>query len=104
MQKNQRLDAMAAFLKRLPPATAAHERIRLARAQAAISSGDLALGETLLNYHYATIREGDFILTELWEKLQIAKAERKLGRRPTPAEAKAALAAAPLPTYLDFGV
>jgi hypothetical protein len=104
MQKNQRLDAMTSFLKRLPPATASHERIRLARAQAAISSGDLALGETLLNYHYATIREGDFILTELWEKLQIAKAERKLGRKPTPAEAKAALAAAPLPTYLDFGV
>ena len=104
MQKNQRLDAMAAFLMRLPPATAAHERIRLARAQAAISSGDLSLAEALLNYHFATIREGDFILTELWERLQIAKAERKLGRKVTPAEAKVALAAAPLPSYLDFGV
>ena len=104
MQKNQRLDAMAAFLKRLPPETAAHERIRLARAQAAISSGDLELAETLLDYHFATIREGDFILTELWERLQIAKAERKLGRPLTPAEAKAALAAEPLPIYLDFGV
>jgi hypothetical protein len=104
MQQHDRLDALAAYLKRLPPKTSAHERIRLARAQAAISSGDLDLGETLLNYHFATIREGDLILTQLWERLQIAKAERKLGRRATPAEAKAALAAAPLPIYLDFGV
>jgi Domain of unknown function (DUF5107) len=104
MQKNQRLDALAAFLKRLPPDAAADERIRLARAQAAINSGALGLAETLLNYRFAKIREGDLILTELWEKLQIAKAERKLGRPATPAEAKAALAAAPLPIYLDFGV
>jgi hypothetical protein len=104
MQKTERLDALATYLKRLPPETAAHERIRLARAQAAINSGDLSLGEALLNYHFAGIREGDLILTELWERLQIAKAERKLGRPLTPAEAKAALAAAPLPIYLDFGV
>jgi hypothetical protein len=104
MQQNQRLDALAAYLKRLPPETAANERIRLARAQAAINSGDLSLGETLLNYHFAGIREGDLILTELWDRLQIAKAKRKLGRSVTPAEAKAALAAAPLPIYLDFGV
>ena len=104
MQQNDRLDALAAFLKRLPPKTAGLERIRLARAQAAISSGDLDLAENLLNYHFATIREGDLILTELWEKLQTAKAERKLGRPPAPAEIKAALAAAPLPIYLDFGV
>jgi len=104
MQQNDRLGALAAFLKRLPPKTAGLERIRLARAQAAISSGDLDLAENLLNYHFATIREGDLILTELWEKLQTAKAERKLGRPPTPAEIKAALAAAPLPIYLDFGV
>jgi hypothetical protein len=104
MQQNQRLDALAAYLKRLPPEAAGDERIRLARAQAAINSGDLDLAETLLNYHFAKIREGDLILTELWEKLQIAKAARKLGRPPTPAEAKAALAAAPVPIYLDFGV
>jgi hypothetical protein len=104
MQQNQRLDALAAYLKRLPPEAAGDERIRLARAQAAINSGDLDLAETLLNYHFAKIREGDLILTELWEKLQTAKAARKLGRPPTPAEAKAALAAAPLPIYLDFGV
>jgi hypothetical protein len=104
MQKSQRLDALAAYVKRLPLATAANERIRLARAQTAISSGDLSLGEALLNYHFAGIREGDLVLTELWERLQIAKAERKLGRPVTPAEAKATLSAAPLPIYLDFGV
>jgi len=104
MQKNQRLDALATYLKRLPPETAADERIRLARAQTAIGSGDLSLAETLLNYRFAKIREGDLVLTELWKRLQIAKAERKLGRPVTPVEAKAALAAAPLPIYLDFGV
>lgn len=102
LQRTGRLTALAAFLDRLPPEVLALERIRLARAQLALEAGDPGLAETLLDHRFATIREGELLLGELWQRLQLAKAERRLGRTPTAAEAGAALAAAPIPYHLDF--
>lgn len=102
LQRGGRLKALAAFLETLPAEVQAHERIRLARAQVALEAGDLRLAEDLLDYHFATIREGELLLGELWERLQLAKAGHRLGRTLTPAEADAALTEAPIPYHLDF--
>jgi hypothetical protein len=102
LQRTGRLAALATFLDGLPPDVAAQERIRLARAQIALGAGEPDQAEALLDHHFATIREGELLLGELWERLQLAKAERRLGRAPTAAEAEATLVAAPIPYHLDF--
>ena len=56
----------------------------------------------VLDREFATVREGEALLTELWFGLQIAEAEAELGRPLNEAERAAVSAAHPMPYHLDF--
>lgn len=100
--RHNRIDALRRFVSGLAPAHKRHERIRLTLARLALLDGNLGEAEQWLDYEFATIREGETVLDEIWSALQIARASRRLGRTPSPDEERALLAAAPIPYRLDF--
>ncbi|QBQ97580.1 DUF5107 domain-containing protein [Paraburkholderia pallida] len=100
--RHDRIAALRRFLSGLGPDAERHERIRLIRARLALLDGNLDLAEHWLDYDFATIREGETALDEIWSALQITRASRRLGHTLSPEEERAALAAAPLPYRLDF--
>jgi hypothetical protein len=100
--RHERIATLRHFLAGLPPELARHERIRLTRARLALLDGHLDEAEQLLDHDFATIREGETLLDEIWSALQIARASQRLGRTLSPDEASAVLAATPIPYRLDF--
>ncbi|HKT98621.1 MAG TPA: DUF5107 domain-containing protein [Paraburkholderia sp.] len=100
--QHQRIDALRGFLSGLGPEVKRHERIRLTLARLALLDGHLDDAERWLDYEFATIREGETALDEMWSALQIARAGRRLGHALSPDEERALLAAAPIPYRLDF--
>ena len=79
------------------------ERIVLARALVAANDGRLDVLERLLfSRQFATIREGETLLSELWMRLRRGRVEEVLGRTATPAELASDLAANPVPKSLDL--
>ncbi|MDR3096572.1 MAG: DUF5107 domain-containing protein [Paraburkholderia sp.] len=102
--RHERIDALRRFLNvldGLSPDVARHERIRLTHARLALLEGNLDSAEQWLDYDFATIREGETVLDEIWSGLQLARASRRLGRALSPGEKRAVLAA-PIPYRLDF--
>jgi hypothetical protein len=97
-----KLQALEGFLAKLPEDIAAQERIVLARASVAAERGDLDALEALLKVEFATIREGEDLSADLWERLQKGRLEQRLGRTPAPAELETHMKAHPLPEHLDF--
>lgn len=69
----------------LPDDVKTHERIRLLNTRVAVRSNDLELAEKLLDWEFATIKEGETILTDLWYDLQTRKLSAKLHVEVTPA-------------------
>jgi hypothetical protein len=55
----------------------------------------------LLSRQFATIREGETLLSDLWVRLRRGRLEAALGRAATVAEARQDLARHPLPRALD---
>lgn len=100
--RHKRIDALRRFVCGLDPAVGQHERIRLIRARLALLDGNLDDAEHWLDYAFATIREGETALDEIWSALQTARVSRRIGRALTPDETHAVLAASPLPYGLDF--
>lgn len=98
----ERSATLEAFVSALPASALDNERVHLARARVAAATGDLATLERLLQRRFATIREGERLLGELWRALQHGRLGETLGREPTPAELAAHLRAHPLPPHLDF--
>lgn len=91
------------FVDALPPAVKGNERIVLARAVVAANDGDFdELERLLLSRPFATIREGETLLSDLWVRLRRGRLEAMLGRTPTDTEARQELAAHPLPRALDL--
>lgn len=91
------------FVDSLPEAVRDNERILLARAVVAANSGDFDLSERLLlSRQFATIREGETLLSDLWVKLRKGRLEAALGRAASREEVNADLAAHPLPRTLDL--
>ena len=88
----ERSAALEAFVSALPASALDNERVHLARARVAAATGDLATLERLLQRRFATIREGERLLGELWRALQHGRLGETLGREPTPAELAAAKA------------
>lgn len=91
------------FVDSLPDEVRGKERIILARAVVAANDGQFdELERLLLSRQYASIREGETLLSDLWVRLRRGRLEASLGRAATAEEAKADLAAHPLPRQLDL--
>jgi len=99
---NDRLAELEAFASALPEAALSDERVHLGRARVAARQGDLDRLETLLDRHFATIREGEMLLDQLWTSLQQGRLAAALGREPSPVELADRLKRHPVPAHLNF--
>lgn len=94
---------LKAFVEGLPAEVRDRERIILARAVVAANDGQFdALERLLFSRQFASIREGETLLGDLWVRLRRGRLEASLGRTASAEEAKADLAAHPLPKELDL--
>ena len=91
------------FVDALPAAVRDNERIVLARAVVAGNDGDFdELERLLFSRQFATIREGETLLSDLWTTLRRGRLEAALGRKATDTELRADLKSHPLPRALDL--
>ncbi len=91
------------FVDALPSAIREHERIILARAVVAADDGDFGELERLLfSRPFATIREGETLLSDLWMRLRRGRLEAQLGRTASPDEIRADLKTHPVPRELNL--
>jgi hypothetical protein len=103
LMAQQRSAELKAFVDALPEDVREKERIVLARAVVAGNDGQFdELERLLLGRQYASIREGETLLSDLWVRLRRGRLEADLGRVATAAEVKADLTAHPLPRQLDL--
>jgi hypothetical protein len=94
---------LKAFIDALPAAVRDNERIILARAVVAANESQLdELERLLFSRQFATIREGETLLSDLWVRLRRGRLEVELKRTPTAAELKQDLKSHPLPGALDL--
>jgi len=94
---------LKAFVESLPADVRDSERIVLARAVVAGNDGNFdELERLLLSRQYASIREGETLLSDLWMRLRQGRLEASLGRAATREEIRADLVAHPLPKQLDL--
>jgi hypothetical protein len=91
------------FIETLPDNVRDNERIILARAVVAANDGDFdELERLLFSRPFATIREGETLLSDLWVRLRRGRLEAELKRSATPDEIKADLKAHPVPRELNL--
>ncbi len=103
LMKQDRAAELKAFVDSLPDDIRDKERIILARAVVAANDGQFdELERLLLSRQYASIREGETLLSDLWLRLRRGRLEASLGRAATAEEARADLVAHPLPRQLDL--
>jgi hypothetical protein len=103
LMAQERSAELKAFVDALPADVRDKERIILARAVVAANSKQFdELERLLLSRQYASIREGETLLSELWFKLRRGRVEQALGREPTNGELATDLAEHPLPRQLDL--
>jgi hypothetical protein len=102
LQENGRDAELADFLAELPADVARHERIQLALGLTALRRKDYAILRQILAGDFASIREGETLLTDLWFTLHVREEELRLGRALTGDEIKVVIQANPPPTRLDF--
>jgi hypothetical protein len=87
----------------LPAPIRSNERIVLARAVVAANEGDLdELEHLLFDRPFATIREGETLLSDLWVRLRRGRLEAQLKRAASAEELKADLKAHPVPRALNL--
>lgn len=97
-----RLEQLESFASSLPDSALSNERVHLGRARVAAQQGDLDLLEKLLERRFATIREGEMLLDQLWTSLQQGRLHQSLGREPSSAELAEHLKHHPVPPHLNF--
>jgi tellurite resistance protein len=91
------------FVDALPAKVRDNERIVLARAVVAANDGQFDDVETLLmSRQFASIREGETLLSDLWVRLRRGRLEAELKRPATAEEIKRDLRSHPLPRTLDL--
>ncbi len=100
--RTDRLSQLDAFVAGLPEAALSDEQVHMARARLAAQQGDLDLLERLLQRRFATVREGDVLLSDLWIALMAGRLAQTLGRQPSAEELTQHLARHPVPAHLDF--
>ncbi|HVY50876.1 MAG TPA: DUF5107 domain-containing protein [Devosia sp.] len=94
---------LKSFVDALPAEIRNNERIILARAVVAANEGRFDEAERLLtDRQFATIREGETLLSDLWTRLRRGRLEAALRRPPSQEELRADLATHPLPRSLDL--
>jgi hypothetical protein len=94
---------LKSFVDALPADVRDKERIILARAVIAANDSDFdELERLLFSRPFATIREGETLLSDLWVRLRRGRLEAELKRTPTPEEIKADLKAHPVPRELNL--
>ena len=96
-------DELKRFVDGLPAKVRSNERIVLAQAMVAANDREFDESERLLmSRQFATIREGETLLSDLWVKLRRGRLEADLGRVVTAEELQRDLASHPLPSALDL--
>lgn len=94
---------LKAFVDGLPAPIRSNERIVLARAVVAANDGDFdELERLLFDRPFATIREGETLLSDLWVRLRRGRIEAQLKRPASVDEVKADLKAHPVPRALNL--
>ena len=94
---------LKSFVDALPARLQDNERIVLARAVVAADEAKFdELERLLMSRQFASIREGETILSDLWVRLRKGRLETELGRPPASLEVRVDLAAHPLPAVLDL--
>ena len=102
LRENGMPDELVQFVKQLPPESQSHERIRLAQAQVALAEGDYQQVLAILDGDFATVREGETLLTDLWFAAHRLRAEEAKGEPLSPAEAVEVDRQYPPPQRIDF--
>lgn len=104
LANSERYDEMLRFVESLPEDIRNNERIRILAAKASIEVGDLDALDGFFDQEFATIREGEVTLTDLW----FAMHERKLASEeglPIDDELKSRVRREfPPPRHIDFRV
>lgn len=94
---------LKSFVGTLPTGVRDNERIVLARASVAADDADFdELERLLFSRAFATIREGETLLPDLWARLRRGRLEAALGRSATAEEIKADFRAHPTPRVLNL--
>jgi hypothetical protein len=93
---------LTSFVDMLPENVLQRERIRLAVAHIALERGDLNTVADILEGDFATLREGEMVLSDLWESLQIQIAGHQLGRVLSNDEIVSLKKSRPVPSRIDF--
>ena len=100
----QKFDELRAFCAGLPEKIRGHERIRIAQAHAALKTGHFDEVEAVFSYPFATMREGEATLAELWfafHEHRLSKAEKV----PIDANLRARVKKeCPVPANIDFRI
>jgi hypothetical protein len=102
--KHKRYAAFDAFVAALPPPVAGHERIALAQARIALERGQFELVRRLVQREYATIREAEHTLSDLWFASYTREAEARAGRKLTSDEREKLMQKFLPPAEIDFRV
>lgn len=79
LEKDDRWDDLRSFVDGLSEALRNSERMLIVSAKLALHFGDLGGVDTILNHDFASIREGEFILTDLWFAWQTKLISEKEG-------------------------
>ncbi len=95
-------ERLADFVDELPPEARMHERILLAQAQVAMREGDYAAVLDALDRPFATIREGETLLTDLWFAAHRQRCEAEIGRTLSAEEAAKVERQNSPPPQIDF--
>lgn len=66
LERADRWDDLRAFVDGLPESIRVHERLLIVQAKLALHFNDLTSVEDILSHEFATIREGEVTLTDLW--------------------------------------
>lgn len=104
LARHGRGDALGRFIATLPSHAREHERIDLATASSALARGDFERVRAVLEREFATIREGETTLSDLWIGLHEAEERARLGRPLSDEDRSALRVRQPVPARLDFRV
>ncbi|MEW7009821.1 DUF5107 domain-containing protein [Lentilitoribacter sp. EG35] len=102
LKKSGLRDDLNTLLEDICEADNEHERLRILRAEAALDRKDFTALSRLLNYPYATVREGEVLLSDLWRACVLGLASQGKGGDLTKEESERTLAENPVPFELNF--
>ncbi len=93
---------MLNFINELPEDIRSHERILLLWAKAALEIGDIDGMERIFDRDFATIREGEVTLTDLWFAYHVRKLSQEEGLPPDDDLRERVMREYPPPRRIDF--